>query len=156
MPFTTGHVYGDRPTTGRGRAFTLVEVLIVVSVLAILAALVLPGLVNAGDQARASAIKLDLRHVRVQLQIYRSDHAGHWPELARFEQQMTMATNLAGNPAPVGTPGFNKGPYLRSVPKNPNTGTSDVGNGALGASAWYYDENTGEFAANDSAESREY
>ena len=133
------------------KGFTLIELLIVVTLLGILAAIVIPQFSSASDEANANALKTDLRQIRQQIEIYRQEH-GAYPELLEFASQMTMATDKAGNTAAVGTAGFPYGPYLTKVPKNPFVGTSTIGNGAVGSSAWYYDETTGEFYANDSAE----
>lgn len=149
-PSNLQSIRGARPN---GHAFSLVELLVVVVLLSILAALVLPSFTTAGDDSRASAVKLNLRSVRIQLEVYRSEHGGKYPSLADFEDQLTLASDTSGNTAPVGTPGFVKGPYLRAIPNNPATGTSDVSDGPVGSSAWYYDETTGEFLANDSAAS---
>ena len=54
------------------RAFTLVEILIVVVILGILAAIVLPKFSNASAIARASMLADDLRVIRMQVQVYRS------------------------------------------------------------------------------------
>jgi general secretion pathway protein G len=144
---------GRRPSV-RG-AFTLVEILIVVFILGILAALVIPQFTSAAATSRENSIKMDLHRLRVQIEIYIQQHDGKPPTLAEFTQQMTMA-NAQGQTAAVGTPGYTLGPYIQTVPVNPNTSTRDVGDGDVGTSAWYYNENTGEFRANDSAETRLY
>lgn len=141
-----------RPLAG----FTLVEVLLVVVILAILAAIVVPQFTNAALQSRENAIKMDLFRIRSQLEVFREQHNGHWPELARFEDQLTMATNVYGTTdAADGSLRF--GPYLREIPKNPETGTRDVtADSPDPTKAWYYDETTGQFKANHSEAAREW
>ncbi len=114
----------------RGKAFTLVEILIVVVILGILAAVVVPKFSNASAIARASMLADDLRVIRTQLAVYKSQHlevaAGYpggdptaVPTEAAFVTQMTKASNSRGQTAEPGTPGFKYGPYLREVPPNP-------------------------------------
>jgi len=150
----------SKRTVGRARAasraFTLVEILIVVVILGILAALVIPQFSSAAATTRENSIRMDLNRIRSQIEIYRQQHTSTPPSLANFANQMTMATNDAGQTAAVGTAGYRYGPYIMSVPNNPNTNTRTVTNGEVGTSAWYYNEDTGEFRANDSEESRLY
>jgi len=69
---------------------------------------------------------------------------------------MTLSSDRTGATAPVGTPGHPHGPYIEQLPVNPFTNTSDIGAGAVGSSAWFYDETTGTFRANDSAANMTY
>jgi hypothetical protein len=41
-------------------------------------------------------------------------------------EQITMSSNASGQTAPVGTPGFNRGPYLMKIPVNPLNDMSTV------------------------------
>lgn len=133
------------------RAFTLVEVLIVVIILGILAAIVVPQFSDASTDAKLSALQTNLQTVRSQLQLYKMQHNDVWPLLATFTEQMTLSSKLDGATAAVGTAGFPLGPYLLSIPTNPFTGTNTVTAGAADTSAWYYDEDIGVFRPNDTA-----
>lgn len=146
-----------RVRTGHSRrAFTLVEILIVVIILGILAALVIPQFTSAAATSRENSIKMDLHRIRVQIEIYIQQHDGKPPTLTGFTEQLTMATNERGETAAIGTAGYRFGPYIQSVPVNPSTNSRTVTDGAAGSSAWYYNEETGEFRANDSEASRLY
>ena len=138
------------------RGFTLVEVLTVVVILGIVAAITVPQFTSAASQSRENSSKMNLHRIRTQLEIYKQQHNGNWPTFADIEDQLTLASDVNGATAAVGTSGFNFGPYLRNIPPNPDTGGSTIGTGAVGSSDWYYDENTGQFLANDSALSRTY
>jgi general secretion pathway protein G len=145
-------VRGGKASAG----FTLVEILIVVVILGILAAIVVPQFVSAAGESRDNSLKMDLHRIRQQIEIYRQQHDGRVPTLADFEAQMTMSSNKLGQTATVGTPGYHFGPYIREIPVNPHTSTRDVGNGAIGSSAWYYDQTDGTFRANNSETAAAY
>jgi general secretion pathway protein G len=132
------------------RAFTLVEILIVVVILGVLAAIVVPQFVSAATDSRISAIHTNVHRIRTQIEVYYQHHNDTFPTLDDFEDQMTAATDVHGNP------GVEFGPYLAEIPNNSFTNTNTIGNGAVGSSAWYYDEATGDFRANDSAETRAF
>lgn len=144
-------------TTGQA-GFTLVEILVVVVILGILAAIVVPQFTSASNESRENALKMDLHRIRQQLQIYHQQHNSTWPTLINFEDQMTLASNSEGVTQPVGTDGYRFGPYIRDVPKNPfmDENATLVGNGEPGTSGWYYDESTGAFHPNNSEEHRTY
>ncbi len=141
-----------RQTARRG--FTLVEILVVVVILGILAAIVVPQFSSASQDTKESALQQDLFRMRAQLELYKNQHNGNYPTLTNFIDQMTLSSNEAGATAPIGTAGYPLGPYMPFMPKNPFTDTVPLGDGAVGSSAWFYDENTGEIAPNDSAEHR--
>jgi general secretion pathway protein G len=137
--------------TGQGkrsaRAFTLVEVLIVVIVLGILAAIVVPQFSTASDDANLSALQSNLQTIRAQLELYKIQHNGSYPTLANFEAQMTARTDVTG------AAGTDFGPYLLAIPPNPFSGVNTLSTTVPPAATlgWYYVQATGEFRANDSA-----
>lgn len=56
------------------RAFTLIELLIVVAIIAILAAIAVPNFLEAQVRAKVSRVKNDLRSVATAVESYRVDH----------------------------------------------------------------------------------
>ena len=138
----------------RRRAFTLVEILVVVVILGILAAIVIPQFSTAAQDSKESALKQDLFRIRQQIELYNNHHDGSYPTLANFINQMTLRSDISGDTAALGTDGYQFGPYLQKMPNNPFTDTVPVGDGAVGTSAWYYDETTGHIAPNDSTQRR--
>jgi len=143
----------DSAATPRG--FTLIEILVVVVVLGILAAIVIPRVNTAAEQGREGGLKTTLHRVREQLQLYRQHH-GDWPK--DLVRQMTRRSDRAGQTASASesTDGtYPHGPYLDGKPINPFTSGTDIGQGEPGSSAWYYNPETGAFKANDSQAHRE-
>ncbi len=142
----------------RNAAFTLVEILIVVMILGILAAIVIPQFTQASSDARTNAMASDLQMVRTQLQVYKAQHVDAYPAAATFVTQLTSRSNSAGT---TGTDPnlFPLGPYMAKFPTNQfvttnanavETGTSTPGGGNYG---WYFNTSTGKFSPDDDAHS---
>jgi len=142
----------NRYPFAQARAFTLVEILIVVIILGIIATIVIAIFQNTVDDARAKALKDDLRNLRNQIQLYQAQH-GTYPGLAEFEQQMVLYSDEAGNTSNAKSAVFPYGPYIVEMPRQPvgvNHGTFSVcAKGANTAGCgWQYDPVTGDFRAN--------
>ncbi len=139
--------------TRRNKAFTLVEILIVVVILGILAAIVVPQFANATKDSQAGNLKAQIKEIQNQLELFRA-REGAYPTMAEL-----TAAPTSGAPGGWGAM-IDKG-YLKAAPKNPamSPQTSDVAAGTFdaatgqmdgdGASAWAYDETTGDFGANN-------
>ncbi len=139
-------------------AFTLIEVLIVVVIMAILAGTVITNFSSSTKDAMESAVKSNLRTMRSQIELYSVDHDNHYPEIQGNDlQQLYRATNDAGQ-MDVPGPLYPHGPYIDSVPYNPYddsnrvTAVAAAGQkpagpvGSLGG--WQYDQSTGEIWPN--------
>ncbi|KKN81275.1 hypothetical protein LCGC14_0321120 [marine sediment metagenome] len=127
------------------KGFTLVEILIVVVILGILAAIVVPQFTEASKEARESALASDLQTVRSQLELYRIQHKGDYPANT---SNLMIVTDIDG------AAGADYGPYLTKFPSNPFTDTATVDvDGTKGGSShgWYYKSSTGEFTPDDDA-----
>lgn len=95
------------------RAFTLIELMLVVIIISVLAAMVVPRLVGRSQQARIAAAKADIEStLATLLGIYELDN-GMFPNTEQgFE---ALKTKPSSSPEP---PNW-KGPYVRKVPKDP-------------------------------------
>src|SRR5437868_2253850 len=69
----------NRKTTNRDEAFTLVEVLAVISIIALLAALLEPALVGALRSAKTSNCQSNLRQIGIAFHAYGVDWDDHYP-----------------------------------------------------------------------------
>jgi len=147
---------------GRNRAFTLVEILIVVVILGILAAIVVPQFTNAANDARGGNITTQLQTLNSQVELYAARNNGAYPDL---QADQWGALNDGLNTM-IGAG------YLKTAPLNPAWNPADnanipasqveVGAGAFGSAtaAWffntddntlyasYYDEALGEITTN--------
>jgi general secretion pathway protein G len=114
----------------KAKAFTLVEILVVVVLLGVIAAIVIPAFANSTTSAKDSALAVDLQLLRRVILIYESQHlevgpgypngdTTQAPTEQAFIDQTTTASNTNGQTAAIGTPGFNRGPYLMKIPVNP-------------------------------------
>jgi general secretion pathway protein G len=117
----------------RKSGFTLVEILIVVIILGILAAIVIPQFTNASQDARESSLLSQLQTLRSQIELYKLQHRDALPDLVTNWNPLTTKTDAAGA-ASTASDAF--GPYMQSAPSNPVNGLNTVTNGdsALAAS----------------------
>src|SRR5947208_15955523 len=109
----------------RRSAFTLIEVLIVVVIMAVLAATIIPQFSSSTDDAKQSALKFNLHTLRSQIELYKLHHLGATPAITNGAlPQLTSATNATGVVGAAGSQ-YPYGPYcLNSLPANPYTGNS--------------------------------
>lgn len=136
------------------QGFTLVEILIVVVILGILAAIVIPQFTNASESARASSLQSQLQTIRSQLELFQVQHMGAYPDLVTNQwPEMTAASEPTSTYALGDGSGNDVGPYLQQAPTNAFAPAADTTGSGIGAAtatntAWAYDKATGEIKAN--------
>jgi general secretion pathway protein G len=92
--------------TRRVSAFTLVEMLLVITIIGILAALVVPKMMGRSEQARQAAAHADISSIKTALDAFVVDN-GYYPKNAMdLIQQPRDATHWHG-------------PYLDKIPQDP-------------------------------------
>jgi general secretion pathway protein G len=145
--------------------FTLVEILIVVVILGILAAIVIPQFTDASTEAKTSSLMTDLQTMRSQIELYKIQHNDGLPGVdntasggshtggAGLVAALTGQTNIAGE---VGT---DYGPYVQQIPSNQFVDSNVIATGTAatppivsdGSVGWYFNTDTGAFHACDTA-----
>jgi prepilin-type N-terminal cleavage/methylation domain-containing protein len=114
----------------QARAFTLVEILIVVVLLGIMAGIVIPAIGRSTSGARETTLAMNINLLRRFIPVYTSHHqeiAPGYPDgdttaaptAEAFIDQAVLSSNSVGQTAPRGTVGYPYGPYLSQIPANP-------------------------------------
>ena len=109
------------------KAFTLVEILIVVVILGILAAIVIPQFTNASQDAQKGNVVTQLQTIRNQIELFRVRNNGNNPKLVGAEnasfEDFTCGTGTA---TLTNSYGATQDPYLRTPPINPRNNKNSV------------------------------
>ncbi len=151
-----------RNIASRGRAFSLVELVVVLVIIGMVASMAIPRVSRAASGAADAALAADLAIVRRALVHYAIEHRGNFPgpSAARFVEQLTQFSDAGGATSPTRVDGKPYGPYLLRVPPiptGPNQGSAtvriDSSHSPPKASqssgdGWVYNPNTGEFYPN--------
>ena len=140
-------------------AFTLIEVLIVVVIMAVLAATIIPQFASSTDDAKASAGKFNLHTLRSQIEMYKLQHGGNPPSLANLVDALTKYSDTAGTSfATTSDAAHPFGPYIQgtALPPNPfdnkNAVTAAPTNPpttATAAGGWLYHAGSGQIFLNN-------
>ena len=151
--------------THRAKGFTLVEILIVVVILGILAAIVVPQFTSASQDAVKGALRSQLQTITAQTELYRVQNFGQLPHL---DTANAIAAGGPPNPPTDAWGVFLLNQFLKSAPVNGytnswsiaafSTGAINTAVGGLAAGAvpladgasegWIYNSVLGSWAAN--------
>ena len=98
---------------GIARGFTLIEILVVIVILGVLAALIVPNVISRPDEARATVAKSDIAAIMSALKLYRLDNQ-RYPT-----GEQGLAALVAKPEQPPIPPNWKPGGYLEKLPKDP-------------------------------------
>ena len=95
------------------KGFTLIEIMVVVVILGILAALVVPQVMSRPDQAKVTVAKGDIKAIAAALDMYKLDNFNY----PSTQQGLNaLVEKPSGSPQPRN---WNRDGYLKRVPKDP-------------------------------------
>ena len=120
------------------KAFTLVEILIVVVILGILAAIVVPQFTQAANEARQGNTATQISTLENQFELFRA-RTGAYPTVAQLNTDSANAA-FAG----MGWGPMIDGDYIKEPPVNPYNDATSVAAAAAVGNGWIYDEATGD------------
>lgn len=165
-----------RRILGNRSGFTLVELLIVVIILGVLAAVAIPQFTSSTDDAREASLDTSLTQLRNAIELYYHQHGNTYPGAtyfgdgsavgsaaqadSSFVRQLTLYTALDGRTSSVKDVTYQFGPYLKTgIPENPfnematvscDIAATDISAVASdGLTGWQFYVQTGRLIAND-------
>ena len=135
----------------RRKGFTLVEMVVVIMILGILAAVAVPRLLGTSGNATDNGLRQSLSVIRDAIELYAADNGGDLPAAELADDQDTLKTQLddylRGNTFPVCPVGAINSNVKITDAVGPITGEASP---TLG---WHYNKQTGEFICNYDSES---
>lgn len=102
-----------RPNFKHSTGFTLIEIMVVVVILAILAATVVPKIMDRPQEARITKAKQDVRAMEAALDLYKLDNFSYPTTEQGLE---SLATKPSGTPEPKH---YRDGGYVKSLQQDP-------------------------------------
>lgn len=123
------------------KGFTLVEILIVVVILGILAAIVVPQFTNATQDAQTGNIRAQIKSLQNQIELFKARNEGGdglYPDLVTDGWDIMIDPNGDGD--------LTDG-YIKEAPKNPFNQSTVLAAAAAAGNGWHYDRTTGTLGA---------
>lgn len=109
----TGTLTGRIMSRSSQAGFTLIEIMVVVTILAILSVLVVPKLIGRTDEAKRVAAKVQIKNLEGALQMYKLDN-GNYPTTEQGLDALVQKPTVGQTPK-----NWREGGYLPKVPKDP-------------------------------------
>ncbi len=154
----------------RRRGFTLVELVLVVVIISVIAAIAIPRLTFGRERTVELNLKMSLRNLRQAIDMYAAEHGGNYPAQTgggdavfppggsgTIMAHLTWSSNVEGEVVEFRDDAHPYGPYLDKIPVNPvldekedaiycseNFGTPGMAPGF----GWEYETLTGRIRAN--------
>ncbi len=97
----------------RNSGFSLIEVMVVIAILGLLASLILPNVLGAGDQANRQKAKTDIIALENALAQYRLDN-GVFPTTEQGLEALVEEPQVEPTPR-----NYRRGGYIQRLPKDP-------------------------------------
>ena len=139
-----------------GRAFSLLELVIVVVIIAVIAAIAIPRLSRGSSGAADAALRRDLMELRKAIDLFILEHNGKIPTRAEITAALTKYSDASGTGfADARDADHIYGPYLRAIPGLPvgkKKGCAGIAAGNLNGVGWIYNDFDGSIRANTSTE----
>jgi prepilin-type N-terminal cleavage/methylation domain-containing protein len=88
------------------KGFTLVEIMIVVAIIALLAAIAIPNLMSAKKTANTAAAKANIRALSTAAEVYATAHNGTYPLVGQIAEYINPATVLCASSAEAPVQGY--------------------------------------------------
>lgn len=143
----------------RKKGFSLVELVIVVVIVGLLAAIAIPRFSRGAAGANESAVAGDLSVLRNAIEMYAAEHGGTYPAVGVLADSLTLYSDAAGNTNATKSATYQYGPYILKIPTL-KAGTHVGENGfeavastpaaeTANSNGWLYNATTGEIWANE-------
>jgi general secretion pathway protein G len=136
------------------RGFTLLEMMLVVVIIALIAAIAIPKFSRGAAGANDSAVAANLAVLRNAVDMFQAEHGNAYPAIATFTAQLTQFTDASGAASATKDATHIYGPYLRSIPALPvgaAKGSSGVAAAAGTGVGWIFNVTTGAIQTNTTA-----
>lgn len=102
-----------RPSKIRNRGFTLIEVMVVVVILGILAAIIVPRIMGRDEEARRTKAAVDIKGIEQSLNLYKLDN-GTYPSTEQGLEALVKKPETGAIPKK-----WKEGGYLSKLPVDP-------------------------------------
>ena len=105
------------------KGFTLVELLIVIIIIAVLAAIAIPKFSNSSTRSKESSLRANLKLVRNAIDLFRADTGAYPANMAGLTTLPTSGLNASAATCTIVATDW-RGPYLQAVPVDPVSGSA--------------------------------